>query len=81
MHFLPWEFEYHSLLPDLFKQVLKMLSLAYKTKMFCFNKVMLRIGMRMLTKKTYDGESITAIMDLTSKKSTFDMYQVLGYKL
>jgi hypothetical protein len=58
-----------------------MLSLAYKTKMFCFNKVMLRIGMRMLTKKTYDGESITAIMDLTSKKSTFDMYQVLGYKL
>jgi hypothetical protein len=49
--------------------------------MFCFKKVMLHTGMGVFTKKTFDGESITTMMDSTSEKSTSDRYQVLGYKL
>jgi hypothetical protein len=57
-----------------------MLSLALENKMFCFKKVMLHTGMRIFTKKTYDGEYITIVMDSTPKKSTSVRYQILGYK-
>jgi hypothetical protein len=49
--------------------------------MFCFKKVVLHTGMGVFTKKTYDGESITAMMDSTPEKSTSDRYQIFGYKL
>jgi hypothetical protein len=41
---------------------------------------MLHTARRNFTKKTYDGESITTVMDSTSEKGTSDRYQALGYK-
>jgi hypothetical protein len=55
-------------------------SLALENKMFCFKKVMLHTGMGIFTKKTYDGEFITTVMDSTPEKSTSVKYQTLGYK-
>jgi hypothetical protein len=43
--------------------------------------VMLHTGTGVFTKKPYDGESITSVMDSTPEKSTSNRYQVLGYKL
>jgi hypothetical protein len=57
-----------------------MLSLALENKMFCFKKVMLHTGIGFFTKKTYDGESITTVLDSTPEKSTSVRYQILDYK-
>jgi hypothetical protein len=46
-----------------------MLSCALENKMFCFKqKVMLHKGWEFYKEKTYDGESIMAVMGSTSKK-------------
>jgi hypothetical protein len=42
--------------------------------MLCFKKMMLHTGMGMFLKETYDEESITAMMDSTSEKSTSGRY-------
>jgi hypothetical protein len=42
--------------------------------------MMLHTERGIFTKKTYDGESITVVMDLTSEKGTSDRYQALGHK-
>jgi uncharacterized protein YegJ (DUF2314 family) len=58
-----------------------MLSLAIENKMFCLKKSDISHWMGIFyQEKSYDGESITAVMGSTSKKSTSTRYQTLGFK-
>jgi hypothetical protein len=72
------ETDYHSLLPDLLK-VFLCLALLYKTKCFVLNKrCCFILDGSFYKEKTYDGESIMAVMGSTSEKMYVCQVPIFG---